>query len=149
MNTHITKRFSLFFSAILFAGMTYAQSSKAVAARQTNLEEPLTSLTQLMLKKTYAAQTLSDMQANHPEKLQALNYYYSKSFKVKEGQKYSDEQLLKIDVSQLDKYRLADGIKEVKDAVSGLTLLLDSQNTVKKAVQHFMETKDSPEKAKN
>lgn len=149
MNTSFTKHAFLLFFSTLFIGTGFSQSEKTVAIHSTKTDAPLAALTQLMLKKNYSAEAISDMQTNYPEKLLALNYYYSNSFKVKEGQKYSEEQFLKIDVSQLDKYRLADAVKEVKDSASGLTLLLDSQNTVKKAIKGSMEAKEAAESTKN
>ncbi|MEO9257775.1 MAG: hypothetical protein ABI207_05295, partial [Crocinitomicaceae bacterium] len=66
-------------------------------------------------------------------------YYYSKSFKVKEGQTYTKDQLLKIDITKLDDKRLSDKTVEVMDENSKLYLVLDSHSTLKATINKLMK----------
>ena len=96
-------------------------------------------LTEVMLSKYYSVDDIQEMKSNALNKIKSLDYYYSKSFKVKEGQTYSKEQLLKIDITKLDDKRLSDKKSEVLDENSKLYLILDSHSTLKATINKIMK----------
>ena len=74
-------------------------------------------------------------------KLLKLDYVFSKSFNIKEGQNYNLEDYLRIDIRKYNHLRATDDHIEVYDEDSGLTLILDSElDTKTKLPAFFFET---------
>lgn len=96
-------------------------------------------LTEVMLRKYYSSDDIQEMKTNASNKIESLDYYYSKSFKVKDGQTYTKDQLLKIDITKLDDQRLSDKTVEVLDENSQLYLVLDSHSTLKATINKIMK----------
>jgi hypothetical protein len=127
-----------FFICLLLTGFVCSQSNVSVQEKKS---EQLTPLASKMIKAHYTTDEIAIMKSEAPYKLAALNYYYSNSFSIKEGQKYTQEQWLKIDIAQLDKYRDHDKSVEVLDPNSKLYLILDAQLTMKSKINEMLNSK--------
>lgn len=125
----------LSFSLILFGknhllGQEQHAFQHADSANEINLSQH----TLLMLEKSYSEIEIQEMKEIDPEKLLFLDYFYSASFQIKEGQNYSNNQILLIDVSIYTQLRSQTEKIEVLDEESGLYILLDSIETASKQV---------------
>lgn len=112
---------------------------------------PLTPLTEVMLKKHYAASEIQEL-TQYPEKLKFIDYLFSKSFAVSEQQEYTTEQFNKIDVSKYNSDRKLDSNVLVFDKESGLNLILYSLNQIeenKKMIMTSLNNSDSANKIAN
>ena len=69
-----------------------------------------------------------------------IEYYYSKSFEVVDGQKYSEEQLLKVDVLKYNLTRKMNENVTVFDQDSGLNILLYSLVTIDNEYKRLVPT---------
>ena len=131
----------LVFSNLTFSQSTLQQKPNTISNSGTSISE----LTQVMLQKNYSEVEIQEMKQSYLPKLASLDYYYSNSFKVKEGQTYTNQQYLVIDITQLDQYRLMDQTTEVIDSASHLHLILDSQNTVATTRQNLLYPNGTPD----
>ena len=124
-----------------FLVCTTAFSQKSTQDNQKSIIKSVETspLTEVMLSKYYSVDDIQEMKNNASNKIQSLDYYYSKSFKVKEGQTYTKDQLLKIDITKLDDKRLSDKTVEVMDENSKLYLVLDSHSTLKATINKLMK----------
>lgn len=104
---------------ILISVSCYSQSGKYCV--------PVSKLTEIMLAKNYSLSEREELN-KYPSKLSALDYIYSKSFKVMEHQQYTAEQFEKIDINQYALARKLDENVLVLDNASGLQLMLYSLN---------------------
>ena len=104
--------------------MTKAQN---IAAKANSI--PVSALTELMIEKYYSVTQRNEL-AENPVKLKSLDYIFSKSFEVGQGQEYGETQFQKIDVVKLDVKRKVNEDVIVFDEVSGLNILLYSLNKV-------------------
>jgi hypothetical protein len=127
-----------FFICLLLTSFVFSQNN--VSGQEKNTEQ-LTPLASKMIKAHYTADEIAAMKTDAPYKLSALNYYYSHSFAIKEGQKYTQEQWLKIDITQLDKYRAYDKSVEVLDPNSKLYVILDAQLIMKSKINEMVNPK--------
>lgn len=131
----------LIFTNFSFSQSTLQHTSNIESKSGTDISE----LTQLMLQKNYSATEIQEMKQSYLQKLASLDYYYSKSFKVKAGQSFTNQKFLAIDITQLDQYRLMDQTTEVVDTASHLHLILDSQNTVATTRQNLLYPNGTPD----
>lgn len=126
----------LFTICFLFVGISLAQQKEK---GEQNFK--VSALTSIMLKQDYSVKEIADMHTNHPNKIKALDYYYAHSFQIQEGEKYTQEQLLKVNIAELDKLRLSEKETTVFDKKSKLHLVLDSFKTMKEKMQKIMAEK--------
>ncbi len=94
-----------------------------------NKDVDLSPLTVEMIHKNYTSQQIKELTLN-TEKLNLLEYYYSKSFEIVSGQTYTDEQVLKIDILKYNLTRKMDENVTVFDESSGLNIILYSFNII-------------------
>lgn len=94
--------------------------------------------TRLIKNDGYSNEEIATLKTSNPRRLAYLDYYYSKSFRVKAGQDYTQEQLLLVNISNLYQYRLENETKEIYDTESHLFLILDAKNTVKATNKEIM-----------
>lgn len=130
----------LFFTCFLLAEFGWTQTANGTITTKVLVSSPLT---KTMMEKDYSADRIKEMKAHSPNKIRTLDYYYSKSFKVKANQKHTPAQLLKINVHNLDKLRLSEKKKEVFDKASKLYLILDSFQTMKAKMKQLMSINPS------
>ncbi len=90
--------------------------------------------TMYMLSKFYSEADIQEMKELSPNKLNFLDYYYSASFQIKEGQNYSNDQVVLIDITTHNQSRSQTERVEILDEASGLYILLDSIETVSQQV---------------
>lgn len=126
--------FVLVLTLVLFTGNTHAQVQQTEQHTTDASELNLNQHTLIMLEKHYTAVEIQEMKELAPEKLKFLDYYYSASFKLKEGQNYTNEQVLLIDVIVYQDIRKATETVDVLDEASGLILILDSIETAAQQV---------------
>jgi|GEM_PF-2635376 len=120
MNKHILLYGLLCFVALF--NTIYSQNS-------INKDVDLSPLTVEMIHKNYTSQQIKELTLN-TEKLNLLEYYYSKSFEIVSGQTYTDEQVLKIDILKYNLTRKMDENVTVFDESSGLNIILYSFNII-------------------
>ena len=89
----------------------------------------LSPLTEVMILKNYSAEEVKNLSVQN-DKLQMMDYFYSKSFEVLPNQNYSNDQFLKIDVNNYRLQRKKDDDVVYYDEISGLNLLLYSISKV-------------------
>jgi len=114
-----------FVSSHFLFGQEQVIEQLAINANDLNLSQH----TKLILDKNYSSEEIQMMAEQAPEKLSFLDYYYSASFQLKEGQVYSNDQILLIDVTIYNEVRKKSERVEVLDQASGLYLILDSIDT--------------------
>ncbi len=88
----------------------------------------LSPLTEVMIYKYYSADEIQELNQN---KLNTMNYDFSKSFEIVTGQSYTQDQLLKIDVLNYYNLRKENENIIVFDNQSGLNIILYSLNKIK------------------
>ena len=112
------KKIALFISIITtFCGFSQNQKYSV----------PVSRLTELMIEKNYSLSEREELN-KYPEKLNALDYLYSKSFEISEHKQYTAEQFEKIDMTKYFSQRKVDEYVLVFDEASGLPLVLYSFN---------------------
>ncbi|MEO9258101.1 MAG: hypothetical protein ABI207_06950 [Crocinitomicaceae bacterium] len=135
------------FGGLFFTNNFYCQSTTQQSPKtESNSDFTISELTKAMLLKE--GNTEAEIQTfvqEHPDEAAAEDYYYSKSFKVKPGQTYTNDQFLAIDITKLDQYRLDDQTVEVVDASSHLHLILDSKNDAAPMYQHLKYPNGPPD----
>lgn len=126
------------------------QSAQKIQIHNPNSDVEISELTRTRLIKNdgYSDEEIATLKASNPKRLAYLDYYYSKSFRVKAGQNYTSEQFLLINISKLYQYRLDSSTKEIYDPESHLYLILDSKNTVKATNEQIMYPSGKPASAK-
>lgn len=124
----------LFFTIILslLTLTVSAQTEIAVKSPDFTKNDSISALTKfrLMTNDGFTEERIANLQETFPERMQYLNYYYSKSFTIKAGQNYTDEQYFLIDMARLNLQRDLNTSKEIFDPMSKLTLILDSETSV-------------------
>jgi len=129
----------LYLLSFLVCTTAFSQTSNQEKATTAIKNVETSPLTEVMLRKYYSTDDIQEMKMNASNKIESLDYYYSKSFKVKDGQTYTKDQLLKIDITKLDNKRLSDKTVEVLDENSKLYLVLDSHSTLKATINEMMK----------
>jgi hypothetical protein len=104
-----------------------------------NKDVSLSPLTILLIKKNYSPEEINQLKTS-VDKLKMIEYYYSKSFEVVDGQKYSEEQLLKVDVLKYNLTRKMNENVTVFDQDSGLNILLYSLVTIDNEYKRLVPT---------
>lgn len=115
----------LMFTALCICFTSIAQNTTQNQVLQNKLDLEIDTLTEVMLNKHHSTRE-KDIILSNRKHLVRYNYIYSQSFKIKEGQEYSLEDYLKIDVLKFeDVFSLTEQV-EYFDEESGLFLILDS-----------------------
>jgi hypothetical protein len=121
---------------LLSAGTCF---SFAFSQNAINKDVSLSPLTVVMIKKIYTPEEINQLNTS-ADKLKMIEYYYSKSFEVLDGQKYSEEQLLKVDVLKYNLTRKLNENVTVFDQDSGLNILLYSLVTIDNEYKRLVPT---------
>ena len=137
---------TFFFTSTLSFGQTDTENADLnMESKYEFSYDDLDTLTKVRLKEFYSAQEIEELKSD-VNRLKYMDYSFSGSFKVKEGQEYEIEDYLKIDISQYHELIEEDSIIEVYDEDSGLYILIDSENMAADklellgVIQHWAKT---------
>ena len=122
---------------LLLSAGTYF--SFAFSQNEITKDVSLSPLTVVMIKKIYTPEEIDQLKTS-VDKLKMIEYYYSQSFEVLDGQKYSEEQLLKVDVLKYNLTRKLNENVTVFDQDSGLNILLYSLVTIDNEYKRLVPT---------
>lgn len=143
------KNYILFFGLFLLTVSLGAQNTQKTD--ETIIEvtpeltiSPLTKY-RLMTNDRFSPDWIENLKVNNPRRLLYLDYFYSKSFQIKPGQGYSSSQEMKINMTSFNSIRDSIETKEVFDTASGLTLILDSEQSVLEKHDQIMYPNGKPE----
>lgn len=130
-----------------------AQDNKTNNETEVNetLKIDIDELTNRRLSEIYSQEELSEVMKDG-NKLFFLNYYYSSSFIIKEGQTYDNDSYLKIDISSYRDLFSDDSNVEIQDENSGITIILKSLNEISEETDNktwFLNPKSTVKRINN
>ncbi len=130
LSTHLLFCLCFLLSEIGFSQSTEKQQQTLNLTPVFRIEIGELTQFRLLTNDGYSIERIEAMKDSNPNRLLYLDYYYSKSFQIKPGQNYTTEQYLLIDMAKYYDLRDETQSKEIYDAPSKLTLILDSKTKV-------------------